>query len=457
MRQRMVAALLLISHGVLFSYCAVRKSICIDEGAHLAAGVAYLRWGEFSIYDLSPPLMRMWDALPAMLSGPNIPMAKPLRSILPGSRHWTYFEQFQEANLHALHRYVLMGRFMQLPISLGLAVGLFIVARRMYGCWAGLMAMSVYCLDPNVLAFASTVGTDLGLAAALFLAVSAWIKFLKTGNKSALLIAALAVGAAHAIKFNALLIWPVLVAGIFIWRRTREGLIGLIIVAVVCYVTVNLSYGFQLWGRPMSRFHFESQLMQGVQHHLPLNLRVPLPQYLVEGFDAQKWEADGVYISTLFGKAQFGGDWRYYPWMLLCKTPIAGLVLLACCVGSFFRKYPDRREIPFLLIVVAIGIGMVTAAKINIGLRYLLPAYPAMMVLYGRLAAKRWWWLIGMMAIEVGIAAPRFQSYKNIAAMRASVPDQDNGQSLIELSDWIKEKHLDEITLLSMGWVNPVI
>src|SRR4051794_804039 len=108
MRPRTVVSLLLIAHAILFSYCSVRKSICMDEGPHLAAGAAYLRFGEMSIYDLSPPLMRLWDALPEMIARCNVPVAKFLRDESPGTRHWTYFENFQTENETSLHRYAVM-------------------------------------------------------------------------------------------------------------------------------------------------------------------------------------------------------------------------------------------------------------------------------------------------------------------------------------------------------------
>jgi hypothetical protein len=457
LRVRAAAAVILTVHAALFSWCAVHKSICFDEGAHVAAGVAYWRWGELSIYDLSPPLMRFWVALPAYLSHPNVPPPKVLRDDPPSSRHWLYWDRFQHANIEDVQRYVVMGRFMQLPISLALAIGIFVVAQRMYGDWAGVIACGIYCLDPTVLAQASTVGTDLAIAAALFAAVVSWARFLETRSKVSLICCALAVGAAHAIKFNALLIWPVLLVMLLLMRRSREAFLGLLSVAIASYLILNLSYGFQLWGRPMSWFHFESHLMQSVQNHLPSEMRVPFPQFMVEGFDAQKREADGAYVSVLFGKARFGGDWRYYPYMLLCKTPIAGLALVLCMLVSFAFRRMQRREIGFILLIAAIVLGMTLGTRISIGIRYLLPMYAPLAVLVGRLARPQWMALLALMAIEVGIAAPRFHLYANLAARHATLPDQDAGQSMLELRGWMRRNNVPEITIVHAGWTDPAV
>jgi len=450
-------AALLAAHAFLFSYCAVRKSVCADEGGHLAAGLVYLRYGEFSLYDLSPPLMRMWDALPALACHPTLDDPKPLRVETPNARPWVYFERFQQENLHHLHNYVLMGRFMQLPLSIALAVGLFLVAKGMYGGWPAIVVMGAYCLNPAILATASTVGTDLGVSVALFFAIVAWLQFVRTQHKAPLLWCALAVGMAHAIKFNALLIWPVLAATALLSRRKANAFVGLVVVIIVSYVVLNLSYGFQLWGLPLHRFEFESQTMQSVQRLLPANLHLPLPKYLVEGFDAQKWEAEGAYFAVLFGKARSGGPLAYYPWLLLCTTPLAGLILLACCLGSFVQSRPDRRELAFLLLGATLVLGMVAFAKVNIGLRYVLPAYPPMLVLLGRLSRRWYAALIVVMAIEVGFAAPRFHAYRNVAALHARVPDRDEGQSLRELHEWMQKNSIDEITLLPWQMVDPAV
>jgi hypothetical protein len=78
-----VAGLLVVHLGLLAS-CAVNKSVCYDEGPHLAAGLAYLRYGEFSIYNLSPPPLRMLAAVPVyLLAEPNIPLARPVLSVSP--------------------------------------------------------------------------------------------------------------------------------------------------------------------------------------------------------------------------------------------------------------------------------------------------------------------------------------------------------------------------------------
>jgi len=457
MRVWSIVSLLLLSHTALFSWCAVHKSICVDEGAHLSAGIAYWRWHELSIYDLSPPLMRYWDSLPAYVAGCRIPEAKSLRDESPSARSWIYYDRFEQENRDRLFRYVIFGRFMQLPISLALALGIFAVARRLYGDWPGVLACGIYCLEPNILAHASTLGTDLGITATVFATAIAWQRFLETGKTLPLLLTGLALGAAHSIKFNAPMIFPVLLIMVFVMRRPRIGLLGLAVVGIMSYVLMNLCYGYQLFGRPLNWFGFQSSLMKHVAAILPGGFRVPFSQFLVEGFDAQKWEADGAYLTAFFGKAHFGSDWRYYPFMLLVKTPLIIVVLVAWSAISMFRKRPNRMEIALLLTSVGIFAGMEFLTNVNLGIRYLLPIYPPAIVLAARAVRPGWTWLLTALALETLLVAPQFHSYANPLAGHLYIPDQDYGQSLTDVRDWMRKHDLQEMTLLSVGWTDPSI
>ena len=65
---RLICATLIAVHAVLLTASALNNSVAFDESAHLPAGLAYWKFGyrALPIYDLSPPLLRLWSAaLPA--------------------------------------------------------------------------------------------------------------------------------------------------------------------------------------------------------------------------------------------------------------------------------------------------------------------------------------------------------------------------------------------------------
>jgi Dolichyl-phosphate-mannose-protein mannosyltransferase len=465
----MFAALgaILAAHLALLVHCAVRKSTCYDEGAHLAAGLAYLRHGEMSIYNQSPPLVRMWAAVPAYLAGAETPLAKRHRGDPPRSRHWIYFDEFQQLNLANLHRYVLWGRFMLIPASLAAGYVVFLWGRRLYGDLAGLIACAAWSFSPTVIAHGSTLGTDMPMSLAMLLSVAAWTWFARSGSLRAVLIASLAIALAHTIKFTALLLWPVLLgislvlifAGKARWRTCLTG--GLLAI-VVTFVVFNAAYGFRLMFDRLDQFDFDSQTMQRVQRVLPGGLPVPFHRDMMGGFDAQKWEAEGVYVTPLFGEGHFGGDWRYYPWLILTKTTAGGLALLVLGLISFAVRRPRIDELPLLVLAIGVALGMTLAAQINIGIRYLLPLYAPVIILLSRSTAIPRFKPIALLlacaiAVESLLATPRFHSFCNVIVQpwRAQVPDLDWGQSLIELREWMQANGQDRIGLLYFGSVDP--
>ena len=69
------------------------------------------------------------------------------------------------------------------------------------------------------------------------------------------------------------------------------------------------------------------------------------------------------------------------------KTPLGSLILIAASLVFYHAGTPlGRREAVFLLVPVVIIFFATTQAKVNIGLRHVLPVYPFLFVLASRLA-----------------------------------------------------------------------
>ena len=192
-----------------------------------------------------------------------------------------------------------------------------------------------------------------------------------------------------------------------------------------------------------------------------------------------------LFPGYLFGETYRGARWNFYPVALACKLPLATLVILAAAVVSVVvsavRRHRARGpspvaaagavepsrwrdEVPILLSLITFVAGFVLAARINIGIRYLLPALPLAFVL----AARLWTWprvrpagwaLLGVLLVENLAAAPRYLSFYNAAAGRGYpvVNDFDWGQSLIDLRDWMRDNDLPVVHLAYHGRVDPKV
>ncbi|MGH7178135.1 MAG: ArnT family glycosyltransferase [Tepidisphaeraceae bacterium] len=482
---------LVLAHAALLGWSAVGNSVTFDEYAHLPAGVAYWRYGEFSIYNLSPPLLRLWGAAPVMLSGPEIP---PINSFLKQDakdRHWNYAQAFERANRTQYQRLFVTARLAMIPIS---CVGVWIVwrwARELYGDRAGVAGAILYAFNPDLLAHGSLVGTDSGTAVAILAALYAWWRFCQQPTVGRAVLAAVLVALAHLCKFSALLLWPMMLAvwGCFlIADRTltpalsepavkRRTLAALLICLVATSLGINLMYGYRGSFTPINSYSFRSKTLSAVKQHLPGWFAVPFPRDFVEGFDVQKHEGEGLYPAYILGQSWRGARWWFYPVALACKLPLGATALIALCFGSFFVRsgaWPPRRigEAPLIAALVVFALGILLLADINIGVRYVLPAYPLACVLVSRLwggAATAWLsaarsGLLVIAVVESLRVAPRFLTFVNHAASARMAAwhvvtdsNYDWGQGLLLLKQWMDGHGQRSIVLAYFGRVEPSV
>jgi hypothetical protein len=296
-----------------------------------------------------------------------------------------------------------------------------------------------------------------------------------------------AVAAAHLCKFTAVLLWPMMgaMAVPLILGRERNtrrkivrgwlGAVGLTLLAL------NAAYGFRGTFAPLSSMHLYSSFLQSLEHRLPDGFPSPLPRTLLEGFDAQKLDTESGYQGFLFGHVYEGSHWWYYPAALACKLPVSVLLLAGAAVISLAsaggrRRAPDGAGewslVGAALVYVA---GVIVLSDVNIGTRYLLPAFPLAMILISRL------WLapvgaagaprppaiarnalVAIMALEMLWTCPRFLSFINFAAggsdyggRLVSVSDFDWGQGLIDLRHWMDDHKVPSVTLAYFGLIDP--
>ena len=92
----------------------------------------------------------------------------------------------------------------------------------------------------------------------------------------------------------------------------------------------------------------------------------------------------GVRVSYVLGKLYIGGKWFLFPLLILLKSTLALLVLLA--LVPFARLRSHRREFLFLAIPAATYLLIAMFSGMNAESRYILPIYPFLIVLAGAAA-----------------------------------------------------------------------
>lgn len=512
------SAALLIAFA-LAAYVGVRDaSATFDEPVHAIASAALWQAGDYRVNPEHPPLWQYFAGLLAGGARPVIDPTSPAWRDLPRelTGHWQYsIDQLYRTPGFDADRYLLRLRLTMLALGVALgAAGAVWAWQLRRGAVAPVVACAAFALDPNFQAHAALVTNDVPLALAMFLAAhAAWCVGRRvTAGRVAWL--AIACGLMPCMKYTGLL-GPPLVLVLLLsraampegWRVLRlelttraqrfvaAGVIWLA-VALSCYAMFWASYRFRYDPTPdgsavrlntadvVTRIAEKDSdgrrdgglLVRGLlfadRHRL-------LPQAMVAGLIYSKMISLGN-SAFLLGEHSRGGWWSYFPLAMLFKTPLATLVALAAVpVGRFalvWRDAPavaDRWSIACLIVPVA-GYGLfAVSARLNIGLRHVLPLYPFLYVALG-LAADALWrgrrrlGLVALPALLIGLAieslasAPHQLSFFNVACggWRGGVrllgdSNLDWGQDLKRLARW-QRAHADvPLFLCYFGTADP--
>ena len=201
--------------GLIFAQAvrgAVIASTTFDEGPHLAVGYATLRTGDFRLQPvhIHPPLANILAAAPLLLD-PSLPDPRTI----PG---------WEIASLSAVTDTVVWkhsppdgiafaGRLPIILLAVLLGAFVFRWAVDLGGRRAGLLALFLYALDPNIVAHSQVITTDMGVTVLGFVALYCYFKYQTSDVKRQtwwLVGSGAALGAALATKVTAGLLAPLL-------------------------------------------------------------------------------------------------------------------------------------------------------------------------------------------------------------------------------------------------------
>ncbi|HEX6386621.1 MAG TPA: phospholipid carrier-dependent glycosyltransferase, partial [Anaerolineae bacterium] len=398
------AAVLLLMFGLALTSMA-QKSPTFDEQGFVTRGVGYLR-GQNRHMRVGHPLGL--NALNAIF------VAFDDRTALPtDDPSWaeTGFHRPSELFLWEIGNDV--ERIMFLARLPSIWLGLVLAAISGRWAWemtrnhyAGLLALALIALDPNILAHTRLATTDLGLAAGAALAAFTLWRFLREPSWATAVVAGAAFGLLQNTKFTALLFIPLFALVILINLRFTSCVLGnrrIVLVMLATYPLVALltlwaAYGFQVGTLPETVPLFP----QLADRTLPLAHHVE--QLLDIGGRLQKGTP-----AFLLGRYAESGWWYYFPVAFLLKTPLPVLILLGWSGGRLVswsggrlvgwldgrmaglsigrvvergnRRLQNTRSVPsmtlldlFALLIPAVGyFAIALTTDVNLGYRHLLP------------------------------------------------------------------------------------
>ncbi len=466
---------------------ALNKSAVIDELAHIAAGLTYATKHTLRFNPEHPPLIKNLAAFPLVALKVQLP---------PDYGYLTQYNLggkiLYESHISA-DKILFSARLPLIIMSVLFAALFYVLIKKYFNQKIALLALFLFALSPDIIAFSHYVVTDLPAAIFIFLTIFYFSRFLADSSLKNSLLSGIFFGTALSVKFSAITIIPLIVFGflfslknkikkdaevknqhlVYIWR--------FLLLVIIALLIINFVYFFSGYND-----FFKSQ--QSMFNFTLNNYYNGLNKVLTHVYDGHD------YPQYLFGSYINDGSWAYFPLAFIVKTPLPLLILiLIAAIGPFLikgrldikQKIKNFLEKPtfvqififnsllFLIIYIAASL----KSKLNIGIRHLLPIFPFIYLLISIAITKIWSqikfnqkkkfnliiaFLLSWYLILTLIAFPNYLSYFNEIAAYGKYGEfylndsnLDWGQDLIYLANWVKKNNVAEIYVDYYGGGNP--
>ncbi len=381
----------------------------------MAAGVSHWCYGDFGLFRVNPPLVRMIATLPVVLTSPKTDWRRA--STAPALRsEFIVGADFIAANHDQARFLFCVARWACIPFSLMGACVCYLWAAQLYGRASGSIALVLWCSSPAILGHAPTIGPDVAAAAFGVAAAYAFWKCLNEPTWRTVCVAGLMLGFAELTKLTWIvlfLLWPTV---LLLWTLCRaepkserttarevccEGPrpwlfagLQLSLILLLAIFVINLGYGFQKTFQGLGNHEFVSECLAHPHTITQIDasksnrfagtwlgdIPVPLPEDYVMGIDRQKWDFERGMPSYLRGEWADHGWWYYYGYALAIKVPLGTWCLITLAIGLTIlgRGYSAswRDEMVVLTPGLAVLLFVSSQTGFSVHSRYVLPAMP---------------------------------------------------------------------------------
>lgn len=440
-RAVLIVAIILSIHFSLSLVVSSQESMTFDEKAHIPSAFSYVRFGDMRLNPEHPPLLKDLAGLFLLPLNLDFPLASP--EWQTGiNEQWLVGDMFVNCSRPAItcndaDTILFFSRIPITIIAVLLGLMIFVWSRELGGTIAGLIALTLYAFDPNVIAHNHYVTTDLGSAAFIFASFFFFVRFLKNPTARAILYSGVFLALAELAKFSAVLLFPIF--GLFTllyalskeqspadtrsaWRfRVRhlwQYLLGYAGSVIICFFVIWLLYLGNTWNMPGEKLVALADFSLGqknafaqLAHSIVVTmsghpLLKPLAEYFLGVFMVFSRVAGGnthYFLGTVTNAAS---PW-YFPVVFLLKETLPFLFLLLTTTGyslyrigdlflreksqgikhilahSFQSRITQYLSVFFVLFYSYVSI----TGNLNIGFRHLFPVLPFLYMLVAKTMA----------------------------------------------------------------------
>jgi hypothetical protein len=426
-----------------------------DEVIYIASGWRQLALGDHRLNPTHPPLASDLVALGLLGLRPRTPAFEHGADPLAYSYRFVHVENDARAMIVRARTPVVL-------LALALALLCWAWAREVGGRAAGLMALALVAFHPTLLAHGHLATTDLAAAFAMLAAAWCFWRWWRRPRAPWALATAVALGAAVGTRLTAWILAPCLAAMVLMRlfrapaaarpRVAREALVLAALLMAVVPLTIWAAYGFQ-----------------AAPDHL-------LPAPYVEGVRFQALHNRRGHLAYLLGETSRRGWPHYFAAAFAVKSTPGFLAALVLAALGWRRGSQGKGDAALLwLLPAALTLVAVSAGRIQIGERYLLPVHAFLILLMAAGLARwtrgRWRSRAGLAAggaillhAVSGLAAGRggHLAYFNVLAggtrggHRVLLDSNlDWGQDLPRLAEWMRVRGVPSVQLAYMGADDP--
>lgn len=431
------------------------ESAVYDEKLHLEAGYAFLTKRDFRVEPVNPPLAREIVALPliARYSLINDPV-------------------------------LFFPRMMVVIITIVFGLYLYWFAKKSFGKKVAFFSLFLFMFEPEILTHGHYATTDLILAFLLFVSITLYCLWRKKLTFGRFIILSITTGFALSAKTSALPFLLVPFISIFLLQKKgkyRDFMKRSYWKKKIFFFLffIGLS-GFFLWStyfftfEPLLGYRFDPNraaaalAKKNTFVNLALTLPLPLGSYIssIKQVILYSYSPSFIKESFLYGQISESGFIYFFPLAFIIKTPLPLLIFFTISLIVFFKK--NNLNLYFLISILTIFL-ISMASTLNLGIRYILPVYPFVILLSSQIVKLKSksisvlifflaiWYITGTLSM-----VPHYISFFN-ELVRGSKngykylvdSNLDWGQGLIDLKKYQDKYKIKNLQLGYFGSANP--
>ncbi len=209
---------------------AKNDSAIFDEVAHIPAGYSYVSQHDTRLNPEHPPLIKDMAGLPLLFLNLKFDTTQSFwTGELPGAwdeGQWAAGRSLLYESGNDADQIIFWSRLPIVLLSFLLGLFLFKWGKQLAGTSAGLLALTLYAFDPNILGHNHFVTTDLGVAAMLTFSFYYFLKFIKLPSWKNVVLGGLFLGLLLVSKFSSIIALPIFGLTLIIYslaKNNRDG------------------------------------------------------------------------------------------------------------------------------------------------------------------------------------------------------------------------------------------